>query len=501
MARGPAELAVPASGPASCKDAPPQEMNGTTTAGGEKAHAVGTRVRAFAAFDKNYHVAEIVEYRKTGGRGNAAFEYYVHYVDYNKRVDEWVSGSKIHLNMPSVSLKAISPTSPDGTSPLGSNGRKVTRTMKRRYNEMHNVVTTEELTPNDRLLEKEHEERTKVKNIQMIEMGKYNVDTWYWAPYPDEYGTQEKLFVCEFCLKYMRKRSSCMKHKAKCSVREPPGKEIYRHPHRPGLPALSMYEVDGSDKAAHLYCQNLCLCSKLFLDHKTLFFDVNPFLFYILTEKDDAGNAHVVGYFSKEKASVEQNLACILVLPPFQRRGYGSFLISFAYELSKREARIGTPERPLSDLGQVSFRSYWTRVVLEVLREHEGNISINDIATLTSIRTDDIVYTLQSLNLIKYWKGSRVISASPKMLDELMRTLGVRQPLYADPAGLADWTPPYQTVTQQRTPRVRARPTPMLLEAVAHADDDDDDEDEEDEDEEEDDEKLEMDEEADMEED
>lgn len=43
--------------------------------------------------------------------------------------------------------------------------------------------------------------------------------------------------------------------------------------------------------------------------------------------------------------------------------GYGKFLISFAYSLSHLEGRPGTAERPLSDLGAVSFRSYWTRQV------------------------------------------------------------------------------------------------------------------------------------------
>lgn len=33
-----------------------------------------------------------------------------------------------------------------------------------------------------------------------------------------------------------------------------------------------------------VYCQCLCLLAKLFLDHKTLYFDVEPFLFYILCE-------------------------------------------------------------------------------------------------------------------------------------------------------------------------------------------------------------------------
>jgi MOZ/SAS family len=36
----------------------------------------------------------------------------------------------------------------------------------------------------------------------------------------------------------------------------------------------------------------------MYLDHKTLYYDVEPFLFYVLCECDEKG-CHFVGYFSK----------------------------------------------------------------------------------------------------------------------------------------------------------------------------------------------------------
>ena len=43
----------------------------------------------------------------------------------------------------------------------------------------------------------------------------------------------------------------------------------------------------------------------------------------------------------QEKCSEEgYNLACILTLPAYQRKGYGKFLISMSYELSKIEGKV-----------------------------------------------------------------------------------------------------------------------------------------------------------------
>ena len=57
---------------------------------------------------------------------------------------------------------------------------------------------------------------------------------------------------------------------------------------------------------------------------------VLPVLFYILTDADSTRD-HVLGFFSKEKVSYDDyNLACIVVLPPYQRMGYGMLLIEFS---------------------------------------------------------------------------------------------------------------------------------------------------------------------------
>lgn len=72
----------------------------------------------------------------------------------------------------------------------------------------------------------------------------------------------------------------------------------------------------------------------MYLDHKSLFYDVEPFLFYVMTEVDDVG-ARFVGYFSKEKRSPKDyNVSCIMTLPVRQRQGWGNLLIDFSERLS-----------------------------------------------------------------------------------------------------------------------------------------------------------------------
>lgn len=178
----------------------------------------------------------------------------------------------------------------------------------------------------------------------------------------------------------------------KCPAKHPPGDEVYRDG------TFSFFEVDGRKNP--VYCQNLCLLAKLFLGSKTLYYDVEPFLFYVMTENDEYG-CHFVGYFSKEKRpSSLNNVSCILVLPIHQRRGFGHFLIEFSYLLTRNEKKTGSPEKPLSDMGLVSYRSYWRLTMCIQLLEQKNAISITDISDRTGMTADDIVCALEGLRAL-----------------------------------------------------------------------------------------------------
>uniref|UniRef100_G3TCI2 Histone acetyltransferase n=1 Tax=Loxodonta africana TaxID=9785 RepID=G3TCI2_LOXAF len=390
--------------------------------------------------DSTWHSAEVIQSRVNDQEGRE--EFYVHYVGFNRRLDEWVDKNRLALTK--TVKDAVQKNSEKYLSELAEQPeRKITRNQKRKHDEINHVQKTyAEMDPTTAALEKEHEAITKVKYVDKIHIGNYEIDAWYFSPFPEDYGKQPKLWLCEYCLKYMKYEKSYRFHLGQCQWRQPPGKEIYRKSN------ISVYEVDGKDHK--IYCQNLCLLAKLFLDHKTLYFDVEPFVFYILTEVDRQG-AHIVGYFSKEKESPDgNNVACILTLPPYQRREGPGPQPSTGHpvHLGPCEGGIlGPSEREgLPRIGQDSDFSPSSAFLLsepDPTRELSlASAVIPFCSQMTSITQNDIISTLQSLNMVKYWKGQHVICVTPKLVEEHLKSAQYKKPPITVDSVCLKWAPP-----------------------------------------------------------
>lgn len=287
-------------------------------------------------------------------------------------------------------------------------------------------------------------EISRVRNLEKIQMGAHEIEPWYFSPYPIDFSDCDMVYICEFCLGYFGDVYQFERHRTKCTLLHPPGNEIYRDDY------VSFFEIDG--RRQRTWCRNLCLLSKLFLDHKTLYYDVDPFLFYCMVTRDTHG-CHLVGYFSKEKESAEgYNVACILTLPQYQRKGFGKLLIAFSYELSKREGKLGSPEKPLSDLGLLGYRAYWQETIVEILME-EGrkDANVEELGSLTAMTTNDVLHTLQNLNMLRYSKNQHVIVLTDAVVEQRDRQKEkekVKGKRSIDPSRL-QWKPPVFTVSSR----------------------------------------------------
>jgi hypothetical protein len=97
------------------------------------------------------------------------------------------------------------------------------------------------------------------------------------------------------------------------------------------------------------------------------------------------------------------NLACILIFPPWQKRGLGQILIGASYVLGRREGRFGGPERPLSELGRKGYVGYWcaevARWVLE--QKQKKTVSIKEISEGTWIMGEDVVVALKEMDVLE----------------------------------------------------------------------------------------------------
>ncbi|KAJ5103725.1 hypothetical protein N7532_004254 [Penicillium argentinense] len=206
------------------------------------------------------------------------------------------------------------------------------------------------------------------RNVKNVVLGDLIFNPWYQSIYPEDLVAKDadRLYVCRWCFRYSCDGATFSEHTRACVYRTtPPGNKVYDHG------GYAVWEVDGEEHK--LFGQNLSLFAKLFLDHKTVFFDVATFLYYILTftDPDNSENYHVLGFYSREKLSWDaNNLACICIFPPYQHKQLGKLLMGVSYKLSGWESPggyIGGPEKPLSDLGQKSYNRFWAERIARYL--------------------------------------------------------------------------------------------------------------------------------------
>lgn len=101
-------------------------------------------------------------------------------------------------------------------------------------------------------------EIARVKNLNRLQIGRHEVEAWYFSPYPREFAHLEILYICEFCLFYFSSPFMLRRHRSRCTLCFPPGNEIYRYED------ISFWEIDGKKQLT--WCRNLSLLSKCFLD-------------------------------------------------------------------------------------------------------------------------------------------------------------------------------------------------------------------------------------------
>ena len=205
----------------------------------------------------------------------------------------------------------------------------------------------------------------------------------------------DTLYICEYCFKYTDEPERLKEHTEVCPYKDHlPGKIKYKSPQ------YTIRRVKGSKHK--LFCQCLCLFTKLYLDNKSMYFKVDNYEFYVLYETD---SNKPMGFFSKDLLSYqENNLACILVFPPYQRRQLGTLLIEFSYCVSRQQSIITGPELPLSPFGLICYLYYWSNLIAYELLDGQlserASVSLKELSQATGIRVEDVTTTLTHLGCL-----------------------------------------------------------------------------------------------------
>jgi histone acetyltransferase HTATIP len=389
------------------------------------------------------------------GNGNGMMtvtKYYVHWFDFDRRLDQWVAESEI-APMVNVNKAAKAQQTKGGTVTTRQMAQQRGVTVSDSVFVPPPPLKGNAGVPGRRYGSGDSKFFYLPKNVMTIFMGQWEVPAWYFSPYmlarptvrsgldetvlrmsvnpntalnlrsspvaPELVGNTPQsplsantalglgtsLHICPYCAASFLCEDDVKRHVDLRCKRHPPGREVYRDT----LNQFIVFEVDGAIE--RIFCEDLALLSKLFLEHKFIDYDMTPFVFYVLCVLDKDG-CEIAAYFSKEKRSPDNyNLSCILSLPQYQGKGYGRFLVEMSYEMSKREGKPGTPERPLSDLGERLYHAFWADAVLDVVANHKLHgqrgghwvlppLTIERITKETGIILSDISLVMKNLKML-----------------------------------------------------------------------------------------------------
>ena len=163
--------------------------------------------------DGSDRLAVIIERSKSvqpeSNGDSSSWRYYIHYQDFNRRMDEWIHTSRV-VKLPSEAYigeeKRKANVGISDTKLTTEHDEKYSKRKKNAHGDDEDGPTTvNELEHNehegmDEASLKEHEEITKVKNVQNVVLGKHIMECWYFSPYPKELflnGPLEYLYYCE----------------------------------------------------------------------------------------------------------------------------------------------------------------------------------------------------------------------------------------------------------------------------------------------------------------
>ena len=93
-------------------------------------------------------------------------QYYIHYADFNRRLDEWVLDGRLH------------PPQPSAVRPGNERKRKLDPAVASCPTPLSHAADEAAAGELDAATQREHEAATRVKNINAIQLGKWQIQTW-----------------------------------------------------------------------------------------------------------------------------------------------------------------------------------------------------------------------------------------------------------------------------------------------------------------------------------